>query len=185
VDNINVVIENNKVFNNDGEGIKHEISYKALIKSNFVAGNGKGKFDWLWGGQILVQNSRDVTVTKNTVEVPATFGNGITLIHQKRGDGAHGPWITHNVTVSDNVIIYLGDRGLSGIVADYDLENFEKKGNNIFDRDTYVVPTADQVFWQASDGNKLSWKMLALTKMEKHGKLVVERRKASPLTCDS
>jgi Right handed beta helix region len=185
VDNINVVIENNRVFNNDGDGIKHEISYKALIKKNFVAGNGKGKDDWLWGSQILVQNSRDVTVVENVVEVPATFGNGISVVHQKRGTGAHGPWVSFNTIVSDNTIIYLGDRGLTGMAADYDREVFERDGHNVFDRNTYVVRMKDQAFFQDSDGNRLTAKMLAEYRHEPHGKIVVERRTGSPLKCDT
>lgn len=184
IDNINVLIEKNKVFNNAGDGIKHEISYKAVIRENFASGNGKGWDSWLWGSQILVQNSPDVTVTNNTVEVPESFGNGISLIHQDRGDGAHGPWVTKNVTVSDNVIIYLGTRGLSGLVADYQREVFENEGNNTFNRNTYVIRTQDQAFWQDSDGNRLTWKMLANYKHEPEGKLVVEPRKGTPLKCD-
>ena len=53
------------------DGIKHEISYDAIIRNNIVAGNG-GSFDeWLWGSQILVQNSSNVEVYGNFVEVAA------------------------------------------------------------------------------------------------------------------
>lgn len=184
IDNINVLIENNRVFGNDGDGIKHEISYKAMIRGNTVAENGKGKDNWLWGSQILVQNSRDVTVRDNTVEVPATFGNGIGLIHQERGDGAHGPWVTSNVKVFDNVIVYLGPRGVSGLVADFERETFERKGNNSFNKNTYVVASRDQAFFQESDGNSLKWSRLKEYGRETDGKLIIDSRKPLGLRCN-
>jgi parallel beta-helix repeat protein len=185
IDNINVLIENNKVFRNEGDGIKHEISYKATIQGNTVALNGKGKDNWLWGSQILVQNSRDVTVRDNYVEVPANFGNGISLIHQDRGDtGAHGKWITANTKVYDNTIVFMGDRGATGLVADFEREIFETKGNNSFNGNTYVIRSANQPFFQESDGNLIPWSRLEDYGREPDAKLIVESRKPVRLQCE-
>ena len=80
IDNIDVLYEGNIVFENKGDGIKHEISYKAVIRNNIAARNGSGKDNWLWGSQILIQNSPNVQVYGNIVEVAAEFGNGISII---------------------------------------------------------------------------------------------------------
>ena len=92
-DNIGALYEGNKVFMNADDGIKHEISYDATIRNNIVAHNGTSGFDiWLWGSQILIQNSSNVEVYGNLVEVSDGFGNGIGVIYQDRGEGAlaHG-----------------------------------------------------------------------------------------------
>lgn len=183
IDNINILYENNVVFANDGDGIKHEISYKATIRNNFVGLNGKGKDNWLWGSQILVQNSSDVEVYENVVEVPISFGNGIGLIHQKRGDGAHGPWVTTNVKVHDNLIVYLANRGGTGLVTDFDHEVFEKDLSNKFDRNTYVLTNRDQRFWRDNDGDATMYN-LGDSPMEKEGKIVIETRKGKVVQCD-
>ncbi|MPY74222.1 MAG: hypothetical protein GEU87_08165 [Alphaproteobacteria bacterium] len=184
IDNINILIENNTVFGNDGDGIKHEISYKATIRKNFVTNNGKGKDEWMWGSQILVQNSSDVEVYENTVEVPAKFGNGIGLINQERGDGAHGPWVTTKTNVHDNLIVYLGNRGVTGLVTDVRIEQFNNDHSNFFNRNTYVVTREDQAFWKDMDGDA-TWSNLRDSHMEKDGKLIVERRSPTKVKCGS
>ena len=70
IDNIDMLYQGNKVFLNADDGIKHEISYDAIIRNNVVAHNGTSGFDvWLWGSQILIQNSSNVEVYDNLVEV--------------------------------------------------------------------------------------------------------------------
>ena len=108
IDNIETLYEGNKVFLNGYDGIKHEISYDAILRHNLVAANGKSKDDWLWGAQILIQNSSNVQVYRNLVEVAADFGNGIGIVYQDRGEGAHGPWYAIRNAVYDNTIIHLG-----------------------------------------------------------------------------
>lgn len=45
-------------------------------RNNVVRNNGR-KFDaWLWGSQILIQNSQNVDVYNNVVTVAADAGNG-------------------------------------------------------------------------------------------------------------
>ena len=119
-DNVQTLYEGNKVFLNEQDGIKHEISYDAIIRDNIVVANGKSKDDWLWGSQILIQNSSDVQVYGNLVEVAAEFGNGIGIVHQDRGKGAYGPWDAVRNDVHDNTIVHLGSHGQNGIATDED-----------------------------------------------------------------
>jgi len=65
--NVNTLYESNTVINNLNEGIKHEVSYSAIIRNNTVKGNGTTKTVWLWNSQIEVQNSSSVEVYGNTV----------------------------------------------------------------------------------------------------------------------
>jgi hypothetical protein len=52
IDNVHVLIENNRVEANAREGIVHEIGYSAVIRNNSVTGNGTGDpyrgQGWLW-----------------------------------------------------------------------------------------------------------------------------------------
>lgn len=183
IDNINIIIKNNKVFDNAGDGIKHEISYKATISGNTVARNGKDNMNWLWSSQILVQNSSDVDVQDNYVEVAGAFGNGISLIYQKRGAGAHGPYVTTNVRVHDNTIVYLAKRGASGMVADYEIPKFENDTSNVFNKNTYIIAEPGQALWRDNSGDS-TWNQLRKSRYEPEGILQVEQRAATPLACD-
>jgi Right handed beta helix region len=185
IDNVDVVFENNKVFMNADDGIKFEISYGAVIRNNVVAYNGTSGFDdWLWGSQILIQNSSNVRVYENVVEVSSEFGNGIGVIHQDRGDGAYGPWNATNNSIQDNTIVHLGDRGESGVVTDTDGEDwFWKDADNIFDGNTYIVADGGGEYWTLKDGSEV-WDNLKHLGFEKTGELIVEQRAPMELSCD-
>jgi hypothetical protein len=122
----------------------HEVSYSALIKNNTVRGNAAGELVWLENAQILVQNSSDVEVVGNTVVVPATGGNGITLVNQNRGSGAYGPWVIHNDRVHDNTITYLGGKGYSGIADD---TKPHASSSNSFDANRYILKGGGAAHW--------------------------------------
>lgn len=78
INNINVVIEDNKVENNWWVGIFYEISYEGVIRNNQVSGNGRHNPNELAASGILVTNSRGVEVTDNQVS-----GNGLGIVgHQ-------------------------------------------------------------------------------------------------------
>ena len=98
----------NIVVNNTHEGIAHEISSAAAMINNTLCLNGWGDDVWLWGCQLVVQNSLNVTVTNNTIVVGRNGGNGIGLILQPRGDGLFGPHLALNARVQDNVLVFLG-----------------------------------------------------------------------------
>src|SRR5690606_29727752 len=70
--------------------------------------------------QILVQNSSNVEVYGNLAVVHPDGGDGISVINQERGSGREGEWVSKNVSVRDNDIVYLGSNGQSGIADDTD-----------------------------------------------------------------
>jgi parallel beta-helix repeat protein len=148
VDNNNTVYEHNRIENNDGPGIFHEISYKAVISNNMIGGNGLVSDLWLWGGQIVISNSPDVEIHHNDVTVAANGGDGITVIQSSdRGTGKYGPHVTRNANVHSNTIRYMGKVGLSGAAADTNPAAFFA-GNNRLDYNTYIVPDVMGAFWE-------------------------------------
>ncbi len=146
INSTGVTYDSNTVTNNANEGIKHEISYAATISNNTVSNNGSGFTPWLWGSQILVQNSQNVNVFGNTVTVNANYGNGISLIYQNRGTGDQGPYNTINNNVHNNTIYYNGQFGQSGMVSDYN-EATAMAWPNTFNDNTYYVQGTTRSFW--------------------------------------
>ncbi len=172
-DNIDTLYEFNLVINNVNEGIKHEISYNAIIRNNVVKWNGLGDDVWLWGSQILIQNSRNVEVYNNEVVVSAEGGDGIGIIHQNRGGGSYGPHISVDNYIHHNTITYFGNFGQTGAAADckmcpapYDIESMFN-GNNLFDYNTYRAPRLDWSRWEWR-GTK-NWKGFKAEGQEPHG----------------
>ena len=182
INNVNTVYERNKVFRNGNDGIKHEISYKATIRNNIVAENGLAFDTWLWGSQILIQNSQDVEVYGNTVVVSATRGHGISIVNQERGSGNLGPYIARNNRVMDNTIIHLGERGINGIATDVDGETFWKSSFNKFNRNTYFGMQPNKPFW-ALNGGVRSWDYVRTHGMERAGTLARARKRWDDLSC--
>ncbi|MBU8541474.1 right-handed parallel beta-helix repeat-containing protein [Falsiroseomonas tokyonensis] len=148
IDNFNTLYEGNRVEYNSHGGIVHEISYDAVIRDNVLTGNGADFNTWLWGAGIIIQNSRNVDIYGNTVDM-TEGGNGISLIQQDRGDpaqfggtGEYGEYITIGNTVHDNVIISrTADHGGVGAVADFN-EAGLLAGGNSFDNNEYQVTNA-------------------------------------------
>jgi len=152
IDNINTLYEYNTITYNKRSGIYHEISYSSVIRYNVVKFNGLGGHDnWLWGSQILIATSSDSEVYSNEVVVDAREGNGIGIINQYRGSGEYGPWRSYNNHVYDNLIVYTGSNGVSGIASDYDIERFWQESNNRFDRNTYYVINTGYSHWRWQD----------------------------------
>jgi hypothetical protein len=124
-----------------------------------------------------------VKVHGNLVEVSPNFGNGIGIIHQDRGAGAHGPWRAIRNDVHDNTIVHLGSHGRNGIVIDADDDWFWSDADNRFDRNTYVVPDRTVEHWTSIDRN-VAWQEVAELGLETNGKLIVEQRAPMELSCD-
>lgn len=183
IDNVDILYEGNKVFRNTGDGIKHEISYKAVIRKNIVAENGYGYDTWLWGSQILIQNSQDVEVYDNTVVIGAKRGNGISVVNQDRGTGKLGPFVAENNRVVGNTIIFLGNRGLSGIVADHNVKEFWKTNSNEFDGNRYLGVSPKRRFWMLNERQR-NWMYIQDHGMERAGTIVDKSRRLKKLSCN-
>ena len=182
-DNIGTVFENNKVFKNANEGIKHEISYDAIIRNNLVAHNGtSGRDTWLWGSQILIQDSSNVEVYGNLVETAGGFGNGIGVIYQDRGSGALGPWQAVNNSVHHNTIVHRGGRGRNGVVTDTGDDRFWREAGNRFNSNTYIVADGAFAHWDFTDLQ--TWDDIKGLGFEENGELRIERPAARKLSCD-
>jgi hypothetical protein len=183
IDNVDVIYEGNIVFANGGDGIKHEISLDAMIYNNIVAHNGNGFDTWLWGSQILVQNSRNVRVLDNIVEIGPDGGNGISIVHQERGEGDYAPWNAVHNRVMYNTVVHLGENGKNGIARDADEDWFWREGDNMFDRNTYIVADEATEHWAFRDED-VSWGAARELGYEQKGELFVEERAAMELSCD-
>jgi len=182
IDNIDVLYEGNTVFSNANDGIKHEISYDATIRDNVVAHNGKGHDVWLWGSQILIQNSRNVEVESNLVEVSNEFGHGIGVVHQDRGEGAYGPWQATANRIHHNTVVHLSRHGQNGMVMDTDEDWFWKRSHNRFDWNTYIVSDGVEEYWNVHDRGEV-WAAFRRLGYERNGELVVEQREPMDLSC--
>lgn len=152
VDSIYSLYENNVVMNNTNGGIVYEISRSAVIRYNAVCNNSTpGPTSWLWGSQILIQNSQNVQVYGNTVETPLTSstvgGNGIGIIQQNRGTGIYGPRLAINNSVHNNTIVYRGGVSASGQIADYNQPDLLLTGKNLFDYNVYHLADPNWYHW--------------------------------------
>ena len=142
--NIYTTYEDNNFVNNENGGLMHEISYNAVIKNNTFVGNSPNQLVWMESGQILIQNSPNVEVYGNNVTVPATGGNGITIVNQNRGSGAYGSYTATNDYVHNNTITYLGTTGYSGIGDD---TSPHQSNNNTFNYNKYVLSGGGTKHW--------------------------------------
>ena len=131
IDVINALITDNLVEWNTRGGIVHEVSFAARIVDNTSRYNGLGLDVWVWGAQILVQNSSDVEVSGNLVTVSAFGGNGIAIVNQRRGSGIRGRYVSERVSVTNNTIRHLGVAGSNGA------PNGCASSENLFDGNTY------------------------------------------------
>jgi parallel beta-helix repeat protein len=149
---MDTLYDSNRVVDNTGPGIYHEISYAATIRDNVVEGNGFDFSTWLWGAGILVSASPNVEVHGNEVRGNA---NGIAGIQQARGDGDFGPHLLSELHVYDNTI-ELGDGGM-GLVTDAgDKSVFTDRGN-VFDRNIYEGDPGRSYSWRGKILDRHGW----------------------------
>ena len=119
IDSINTTYEDNVIVHNTISGISYEISYNAIIRNNTLIGNGYGDTrGWGWGAEISIQNSQNVQVYGNRVDMTGGV-NGIVLIQQNRGSGAYGTYTTTGNQIHDNIIVDRDGNGSIGGFADY------------------------------------------------------------------
>lgn len=138
IDNIDTRYEGNLFERNLGGGVSHEISYAAEILDNVFLGNGPREPHWLWGCAVQVQDSRDVLVADNLIDMRGG-GQGVCVIEQDRGDGAYGPYRARQVSVERNLIIAdPAIEGRNGAISDHDPSGMAQ-GGNCFDANRYVI----------------------------------------------
>ena len=131
INNIHTLYEDNVVAHNTINGISHEISYDAIIRNNTLIGNGYGDTrGWGWGSDINIQNSRNVEVYGNRVEMTGG-GNGIVLIQQNRGSGTFGTYTTTGNQIHDNTIVDHDGHGYIGGFADYNQVRHAQWGKHL------------------------------------------------------
>jgi parallel beta-helix repeat protein len=147
-DCIDITIEGNRVVANGGFGIWHEISYRAVIRNNYVEGNGFGSYDgpgWLGGAGIAVTNSSDVEIYGNTL-----VGNADGIAGMQASgypsSGAYGAYVLANLYVHDNTVDMR--QGRNGIVQNVSDSAVFSSRNNRFERNAYTL---------ASNGSWFAW----------------------------
>lgn len=154
IDNIHTTYEDNRIEDNAGPGIFHEISYNAVIRRNTARRNGLNFHPWLLGAGIHIAASSNVEVYGNTV---SDNGNGITAVQQPRGTGAHGPWVVENLWVHDNVVTMTS--GMSGVGQDFGDNSYFTSRNNRFTNNTYHLGSNAAPFaWMNGTHNESSWR---------------------------
>ena len=125
----------------------HEISYDAVIRNNTLIGNGYGDpRGWLWGAEIQIQNSRNVDVYGNRIDMTGG-GNGVVLIQQNRGSGTYGPWVTTDNHIHDNIIVDHDSTGKIGGVADYNWSGMANGGNTWTNNDYFMPDVGNRFAW--------------------------------------
>ena len=114
-DNFNVVYENNRIINNQYNGINHELSFNAIIRNNVIEGNGFGVLATtpLEGAGIILSNSCCTEISGNTVR---NNRDGIGLVQSNRPSGPFGPYITHDNQIHGNLIA-MRRGGATGVVT--------------------------------------------------------------------
>jgi hypothetical protein len=163
--NIGTLYEKNLIVNNTGAGINHEISYRATIVGNTVENNGISTTGYLDSAQIELLNSSNVEIASNTVEVAAAGGAGIAVINEERGIGTYGPWISAYNSIHNNLVIYYGEIGHTGL-ANY--APSVSTAGTLFDYNQYIVKAGGTEHW-TWDTN-MDWSQLHDVGQELHGR---------------
>jgi hypothetical protein len=143
INNVDVLYEDNVVTDNQGYGILHEISYRAVIRGNVVQDTRpRDAPGFFGGGEIVVSASPDVEVYGNRVR--GTLGIGI--LQQRRVDypSPLGPHEARNVHVHDNTVIATDPSavvaGLATDVPGLDDPGRLAERNNRFSNNRYYLP---------------------------------------------
>ncbi|MFC5993670.1 right-handed parallel beta-helix repeat-containing protein [Pseudonocardia hispaniensis] len=161
--NIDMTYEYNRIDDNWGAGIQHEISYDALIRYNDINRNGRRHKGWAWEAGIQIQSSGGIDRIEVAHNVVRHNANGITLIDS--GDrtwerpAPHGPHVVRNVWVHDNVVTMVED-STTGAVEDTGDRGIFTTRNNRFDANTYYLPalTGPYFSWFGEDMEWSRWR---------------------------
>ena len=165
IDNIDVLIESNRVEDNALSGIFHEISYRAVIRNNVASRNGTARPDpyWVDGAGILVVASPDVEVYGNTL---VDNWQGITGLDASRGSGAYGSHTLQNFYVHDNTVTQMNSvsgSGRTGVGHVQSLTAVFTSQNNRYVNNTYRFGTITRpFFWMNKELTEAEWRSYQL-----------------------
>jgi hypothetical protein len=152
IDNLNALYENNVVYENEGCGIFHEISYDAVIRYNVTERNGQHG--------ILVDASPNVEVYANTVRYnrmpEQVMGRQATPVTQS---GKYGLLVLQNLFVHDNTIVGGGSGVWPTNQASGDT-SFYTSRNNRFVHNTYDLrgSPVTPFYWMLGGRTDTAWK---------------------------
>ncbi|MGH3331013.1 MAG: right-handed parallel beta-helix repeat-containing protein [Nocardioidaceae bacterium] len=156
--------EHNRIEDNWGAGIQHEISYDATIRHNEIAGNGRRHKGWAWDAGIQIQSSGGTTRIEVSHNVVTGNANGITLIDSGHRAGErpapHGLHVVRNVWVHDNTVTMFPGQVTGAVQDTGDPAIFTN--DNRFDANTYHLPsmTGRHFAWADADVGWLRWRVL-------------------------
>jgi parallel beta-helix repeat protein len=152
--NIRTRYSENRIDNNWGAGIKHEISYDAEISGNYISGNGFAlKKGWLWGAGIEISSSGGLSridIVGNTV---VNNYNGISLLQADRYREAPDPWGPHvvqNVSVHDNRILMRSGQSSGAVQDNGDTAIFNSRHNR-FETNSYYLDSVSATHFAWTD----------------------------------
>lgn len=150
----NLRYEGNRVENNEGCGIDHEISWDVVITRNVFLNNGGNDAagqSCFHGGSICVNNSQGVTITGNRV-IQRDGLNGICLNHSTRPNDT-ATWFPQslaNVSVTGNWV-YTWGAGRSGVTGN-------PSSGISFEGNTYYTQSEDSLSWDLYGAkNQTQW----------------------------
>jgi hypothetical protein len=144
-------VEANVVEDEWGDGLKIETSRAGVVRGNTARRNGWGWNPWLFGANVLVQNSSGVLVEGNTVEATLANTEGIVIMHQNRG----AAYEALGNTVRGNTVTHWDATGLTGVVTDVATPPPGLWTSNRFAENRYrVLPGARHWLW---GGKRLAW----------------------------
>jgi len=150
-DNVDATYEENRIEDNQSEGIFHEISGNAIIRNNVIRRNGVSG--------IFISTSRDLEIYNNTLE---DNGRGINLFvscevvgppgHNYLGDigfDLRNVWISNNTIRVPRGRPYVYGSGLNstGCTAEQLLPYVNGSKDLVFTGNHYVVPTLNGPWW--------------------------------------
>jgi len=152
-----VTIEHNRVVNHGRAGIWYEVSYRGVIRNNYVENAGYHQTrlpDWLRGGGIEVSNSPDVSVLNNTV---VNSLNGIIgLQAQSYRDGPYGKSQLRNLLVQGNTILM--PSGQTGITENVGSAEVFTSWNNRFVGNRFELLNNPNPFaWMGQQLDERQW----------------------------
>jgi hypothetical protein len=158
--NYAVLYEHNRAEYNSQSGIQHEIGYDAIIRYNYLRGNGTSRPypHWVDGAGILVSTSWNVQVYGNTLE---HNWQGIQALDQPRGTGRYGVYSLSNLMVHDNLVdssVALGTgSGRSGI-AGSNPATWSSKNNSFYANTYRLGPYQDYFTWIGDEFTEHEWR---------------------------